>query len=191
MSRFSSSLTVPPRRRIAPGALAGALCLLLAVVGRPTFAADESAPTIVVTRFFLQDDMRPGPGGRAPGAEGVARRTEALARQVREALEASDRYRVLELDYDSDAYQAFEESSGRVFECKSCVAELGKAVGSDLVAHGWVQRVSNLIINFNVEIIDSDTGKVYDRATVDTRGNTDKSWHDGGDYLLRHLNFEL
>lgn len=167
-------------------------------LGMPTGAraADSgssaaSAGTIVVTEFALQDDMVPGPGGRAPGGEAVARRTAELASYVRDAMAASDRYRLVPLDTGSDAYRRFENASGRVFECKRCVAELGRALGTEFVAHGWVQRVSNLIINLNVEIIDVDTGRVYDRATVDTRGNTDKSWRDGASYLLRHLQHTL
>jgi hypothetical protein len=74
------------------------------------------AGTIVVTEFALQDDMVPGPGGRAPGGEAVARRTAELAAYVRDAMAASDRYRLVPLDTDSDAYRRFENSSGRVFE---------------------------------------------------------------------------
>lgn len=186
-------ITIPSPRsgRPAGAVLAFALVLFLAHGGGARAEAGGAAGTIVVTEFALQDDMVPGPGGRAPGGEAVARRTAELATYVRDAMEQSDRYRLVPLDTDSEAYRRFENSSGRVFECKRCVAELGRDLGTDFVAHGWVQRVSNLIINLNVEIIDVDTGRVYDRATVDTRGNTDKSWRDGASYLLRHLEHAL
>jgi hypothetical protein len=154
------------------------------------FAA-ESMPTIVIIDFALRDDMVPGPGGKAPGADEVSRRTEELRKYFVEILERSDKYQLIELDRESDAYKALVESHGRLFECKRCIVTFGRAVHSDYVLHGWVQRVSNLIINLNVEILDSESGKVYDRASVDTRGNTDKSWQDGVSFLKRHLEYDL
>jgi len=154
---------------VAGGALAGA------------------APTMVVVDFSLQDDMQPAPGVPAPGAGAVARRVQALTEHVTDRARASTRYRLLPLDRESAAYARLQASSGRLFQCRHCLIEFGEALGVDYVLHGWVQRVSNLIINFNIEILGVDSGRVHDRAGIDIRGNTDKSWRDGADYLLRHM----
>ncbi|NNM00607.1 MAG: DUF2380 domain-containing protein [Gammaproteobacteria bacterium] len=163
---------------------------MLGAAALPARAA-ASPPSIVAIDFALRDDMTPGPGGKAPGAADVARRTRMIRDFFAEQLAGSENFTQLALERDSDSYRELMNASGRLFECKRCIVKYGEQLGSDYVLHGWVQRVSNLIINLNVEILEVASGKVYDRATVDTRGNTDKTWMDGASYLLRHLRHEL
>jgi len=165
--------------------------LALALAGLAVAAAEPDKPTIVAVDFALQDDMVPGPGGKAPGAAAVARRTAMLREYFVDALADSETFELIPLERGGDALNALAASRGRLFECKHCLVAFGRELGADYVLHGWVQRVSNLIINLNVEILEVSSGKVYDRASVDTRGNTDKSWRDGASYLLRHLQREL
>ncbi len=158
--------------------------LVLAAIALPAAAAE---PTIVVIDFALQDDMQPAPGTPAPGAEAVQRRTRDLGEYFRRLAAESTRYELVALDRDAPAYRRLQQSSGRLFQCKHCIVAFGREIGADYVLHGWVQRVSNLIINMNVEILEVASGRVLDRASVDTRGNTDKSWLDGASYLSRHM----
>ncbi|HQT26410.1 MAG TPA: DUF2380 domain-containing protein, partial [Burkholderiales bacterium] len=51
---------------------------------------------------------------------------------------------------------------------------------------GWVQKVSNLILNINVAARSVTTGKVIEEGSVDIRGNTDESWSRGLSYLMRN-----
>ncbi|MCP4410012.1 MAG: DUF2380 domain-containing protein [Gammaproteobacteria bacterium] len=53
---------------------------------------------------------------------------------------------------------------------------------------GWgtVQKVSNLILNINVYIADVETNQFIFIKSVDIRGNTDKSWTRGLNWLLRY-----
>ena len=69
-------------------------------------------------------------------------------------------------------------------DCNGCELELAKELGADLVALGWVQKVSNLILNVNMQIRDVDTGKLVKAGSVDIRGNTDESWRRGAVYLV-------
>ena len=50
---------------------------------------------------------------------------------------------------------------------------------------GWVQKVSNLILNMNVVVRDTATGEVVSGKSVDMRGNTDESWSRALDWLVR------
>ncbi len=52
---------------------------------------------------------------------------------------------------------------------------------------GWVQKVSNLILNINVRIEDVSTGAVLLQKSVDLRSNTDESWRRGVDALVRDM----
>jgi hypothetical protein len=49
---------------------------------------------------------------------------------------------------------------------------------------GWVQKVSNLILNMNIVVRDAKTGQVILSKSVDMRGNTDESWSRALDWLV-------
>ena len=50
----------------------------------------------------------------------------------------------------------------------------------------WVQKVSNLILNINVEVR-TEAGATRYRGSVDIRGNTDESWLRGVRRLAENL----
>ncbi len=70
-------------------------------------------------------------------------------------------------------------------DCNGCELALAKALGAELAAYGWVQKVSNLILNVNLVIEEVGTGKRLQAGSVDIRGNTDESWERGLRYLVR------
>ncbi len=51
--------------------------------------------------------------------------------------------------------------------------------GAERVALCWVQKVSNLILNVNIEVRDAASGATLYAKSVDIRGNTDESWLRG------------
>ena len=75
-------------------------------------------------------------------------------------------------------------------ECNGCEIGLGRALGADWVLIGWVQKVSNLILNLNVIVRDVSSGRVVAKAFVDLRGNTDRSWTRATHYLLDEILLE-
>lgn len=81
------------------------------------------------------------------------------------------------------------EAMGSLRGCNGCDLDLGRALHADLEAFGWVQKVSNLILNINVEVRDVASGRLVEAGSVDIRGNTDESWRRGLDYLLENRIF--
>ncbi len=73
--------------------------------------------------------------------------------------------------------------------CNGCELDLARQLGAQQVAYGWVQKVSNLILNVNVVIEDAETGRPLHAESVDIRGNTDESWQRGLRYLLNERMF--
>jgi hypothetical protein len=68
--------------------------------------------------------------------------------------------------------------------CNGCELPLARQLGADFAAVGWVQKVSNLILNVNLQIRDVASGRLVQSGSVDIRGNTDESWRRGTLYLL-------
>ena len=69
--------------------------------------------------------------------------------------------------------------------CNGCELRLAHDLGADLAGIGWVQKVSNLILNINLQVRDVATGRLVHAGSVDIRGNTDESWRRGIVYLLQ------
>ncbi|MFD1703024.1 DUF3280 domain-containing protein [Methylopila henanensis] len=78
----------------------------------------------------------------------------------------------------------------KLMTCGACPAGIAKTLGADYSAIGYVQKVSNLILNLNVEIRDARTGEVVRKGSADIRGNTEESWRHGLSYLMRHTILE-
>lgn len=73
--------------------------------------------------------------------------------------------------------------------CNGCELDMARDLGAEQAAYGWVQKVSNLILNVNLVIEDAGTGQVLHAQSVDIRGNTDESWTRGLRYLLQERMF--
>ena len=69
--------------------------------------------------------------------------------------------------------------------CNGCLAEAGQKLGTRLVAIGWVQRVSELILNVNVSVRVAATDEEVLAKSVDLRGNNDESWTRAVAFMLR------
>ena len=73
--------------------------------------------------------------------------------------------------------------------CNGCELRLAAKIGADLAGLGWVQKVSNLILNINLQVRDVASGRLTHAGSVDIRGNTDESWRRGILYLLERVIF--
>ena len=60
------------------------------------------------------------------------------------------------------------------------------AAGARISVAGWVQKVSNLILNMNFYLRDARSGNSITSMSADFRGNTDESWSRAASYLLRN-----
>ncbi|RZA19143.1 MAG: DUF2380 domain-containing protein [Proteobacteria bacterium] len=75
----------------------------------------------------------------------------------------------------------------KLYDCNGCDAAIGRALGADRTLTAWVQKVSNLILNINIQIRDVQSGLIVLTRSVDIRGNTDVSWLRGVRYLARSM----
>lgn len=163
------------------GSMRAASLLLLAVPLWLSVADGRAAaPKVAVFGFELFDTSLQG---EMEGTDPADQARLALVEQeLRERLDASGRYQIVDTAGLADDI----ERAGRLRTCNGCEVALADRLGADLALVGWVQKVSNLILNINVTIRDVPTGELVFASSVDIRGNTDESWRHGIRYLLKN-----
>ena len=163
------------RLRIA----AAALLLLPALATLPPTAAAE-VPRLAVFDLELVDTSLEG---EMQGVDPVEQaRLATTSDLLRSLLAESGRFEVLDLAPAAEAIAA----AGRIRTCNGCEGRIGRELGADLVLNGWVQKVSNLILNLNLVMRDADSRERVFAGSVDIRGNTDQSWAHGIRYLVKN-----
>ncbi len=150
--------------------------LLLAICLLADHAARAEPPKAAVFPFELDDTSLQG-SMKGQDTDDLARLAR-LDTQLRDALERSGRYTAVAVP---------AEAAGRtLWSCNGCEADLARKADAAFAIVGWVQKVSNLILNINLVIRDVATGQRVAGGSVDIRGDTDESWTRGLSYLLRN-----
>ena len=111
------------------------------------------------------------------------KRLKIITKILRKKLEESKRYKPIDI---SPAKKEIEYWRGGFHACNGCDADVAKKLGADLSLVGYVQKVSNLILNINVFMRDTKTGKLVEVQSVDVRGNTDETWTRSISYMIRN-----
>ena len=157
-----------------------ALLMALLAAGVAAVKADEPLPALAELGFELVDEQ--------PDAANDAvlrRRLAALQVQLQQGLHQQGLYRVVDTAPAQDLIDGVRAQNALVYRCNGCLAEVGQRLGTRLVAVGWVQKVSNLILNINVSLRDAATNQEVLIKSVDLRGNTDETWTRGMAFMLR------
>lgn len=143
-------------------------------------AGARELPAVAVFDFELVDTSLEG---ELRGANPDERaRLDLISGLLRQELEASGKLHIID-----GAPIAERLAPGRSLRsCRGCELELAAELGADFALIGWVQKVSNLILNINVSVREVATGRLATGASVDIRGNTDESWSRGTRYLVKH-----
>ncbi len=156
------------------------LIAALLTCGATALAADAEPPTLAVIGFELVDEQPDS--ARAAQLRG---RLAAIKAQLEQGLQARALYRVVDTAAAAELIEAQRERHAFLYRCNACLAEVGQRLGTRLVAVGWVQRVSELILNINVSVRDAQTDAEVLSKSVDLRGNTDETWARGVNFMLR------
>jgi hypothetical protein len=141
-------------------------------------SAHAAVPQVAVFDFELVDTSLEG-ATYGPRADQQARLAQITGR-LRDQLAKSGRVTVVDI-----TPVAAQARAANLRNCGGCEAQFANQVGADLAVTGWVQKVSNLILNMNVMVTDAKTGHVTLKS-VDMRGNcnTDESWSRASDWLI-------
>jgi uncharacterized protein DUF2380 len=162
-----------------PGRVAGLLAIVLLLLSSLAARAEEK-PRIAVFDFQLIDTSP------APATPEERDRTRRLGDALRDALRRSGHYDVV----DIAPVRAKLAGMAEIRDCNGCERALAHELGASQAAYGWVQKVSNLILNLNLVIEDAASGRILHAGSVDIRGNTDESWFRGLKFLLEEHVFD-
>jgi hypothetical protein len=144
-------------------------------------AADAPLKTIALLDFELIDT------GLDHASDAAQReRLQAISQALRQEFIDRHFYTVLD-NKPAAALISDLQSRFKLYDCNGCDADIGRALGADRTLTGWVQKVSNLILNINIQVRDVQSGNIVLARSVDIRGNTDASWMRGVRYLARSM----
>jgi hypothetical protein len=154
---------------------------VLLAFGGTHAAAQQPLKKLLVLEFELIDDQK----DVVPFPEKEARLAMASQR-LREALVREELYNVID---SAPVAQLISTEAARqsLLGCNGCELDIARKAGADRILLAWVQKVSNLILNINIEVRDANTGQVVLAKSVDLRGNTDQSWQRGIDFIVRGM----
>jgi hypothetical protein len=151
-----------------------ALTVLLA---GPAYSA-EPAKTAV---FDIELIDMSGEAGQGP-RDDQTRRLDLASAELRNLLEQSRQLTLIDLSPQLEVIAA----KAPLNRCNGCSQDIAKELGADLAVTGIVQKTSNLILSFAIEVKDVRTGKVLRGGQVDIRGNTDETWLRGVRWVVKN-----
>ena len=154
----------------------------LTLAGRSAQAQASALRSLTVLDFELVDDQN----NPLTKAAQVLRLRNATAQLQRELTEQS-LYRIVDPAPSQALQGRLREQQEFLYRCDDCAAQVGKLMDVDLVMVTWVQKVSELILNLNVQILDVKTEQVVFTKSVDMRGNDDVSWMRAVHFLVRDM----
>src|SRR3989442_14999063 len=161
------------------------LITLLAFAGLACAQASAAEPkSLALVDCELIDDMRPFAAEQA--RREVDQRIALITAELAKELEGRGMYRVLDRAPAAKLIERFR-ASYELRACNGCEIDIGKALGAERIALCWVQKVSNLILNINVEVRSVATGQTVYVKSVDIRGNTDETWLRGVRRLVENI----
>lgn len=151
------------------------LFLVAAFASAPAAATDRPAKVLVFDLEIVDTS------GEAPNPD-HAGRLERVTGILRKGLEASHRYEVTGIRDTAAA----ADVPASMASCNGCEVDLGRKAGADIVVTGFIHKISTLILNLQIIMRDVGSGDVIAVGNADIRGDNERAWRHGVEWLLRH-----
>jgi hypothetical protein len=151
-----------------------AMACALAALPRAPKAAEPI--TVAVADFDYIDPS----GGVVDQERAPTERLRALVQQVREALDQSDRYRVVPLACDPAPC-----SAGRTDPAE--LLAKARAVGARLLVFGGIQKMNAVLQYGNAEVVDLEADRLVFDRNIAFRNDNEESWRHAAQFLVAEL----
>lgn len=155
------------------------VCAWLVGLAVMSFASGalQAAPRAVVFDFEFIDTSLEGDYGKRDDEK---KRLQLMGDYLRDALTRKGLYEVVDVAPVRDEVKKVRA----LHDCNGCVEQIAAPLNVDVALIGYVQKVSNLILNVNVEVRDVKTGARLNVYSADIRSNTDQSWLRGLSFIV-------
>jgi len=179
-----NTLSSEPFMSARPGRRHSAYLLIgIAVAALAGGVADAgSLPALLILPLDMFDTSGEIPARTQEYDDRLASLTSYLTRSL-----ADERIYSVVDQHPISAAIASARATQRLSECNGCERDLARLVRADRVLVGEVDKISTLIGNLNLRIVDVATGRVVVARTLSFRGDTDEAWQRAGDFFVRDL----
>ncbi|MFT3730599.1 MAG: DUF3280 domain-containing protein [Hyphomicrobium sp.] len=161
---------MPSLQRVMP-------LLLLSFFAFPAHAATKAA----VFPFDLHDAQQDGEIVPQYNPEDL-RRLKLVADELKTLMEKDGKYAVVDLS----SREKEVEAAAPFNQCNGCEVPIAKEAGADIAVTGFVDKVSDALINLAIVARDTKTGELTKTMSASINGNTDDLWLHGVRYLWRN-----
>lgn len=151
--------------------------LIACVIALASMAVRAAEPVTVAVADFDYADTS---GEATDQAAAHAARLRALTQQMRDGLDDSGRYRVMQLACASGPCSAGNTDPAEP------IAK-ARAAGARLLVFGGVQKMSTLIQFASAQVVDLEADRLVFNRRLSFRGDTDEAWRRAGEFLVADL----
>lgn len=109
-------------------------------------------------------------------------RLKLIADELRSLMEKDERYQVVDLSGKAQEIDA----ASPFYKCDGCEVPIAKEAGADVVVTGYVDKLSNALIQLQLVERNVATGELTKTMSASINGNTDELWLHGLKYLWRN-----
>lgn len=149
-----------------------ALLIAFLLPAFPAYAATRAA----VFEIELQDTSG------EPNTPAQAERIRATTEALRNELAETGKYETVDLSADADRIAKL----GYQRSCVTCFMDVARERDADVAVFGTVNKISTLILSMEIKVLSIDTGKEVARGVADIRGDNDRAWLRGMQWLVQH-----
>lgn len=150
-----------------------------ATAGAEADTSINKSKKIVFLGTKFQNDHK----SQEPTSDSERSRIKAVEEIFKKELENTGNFTFVPL---TDEIKSKILTGQAIGECGGCEFDYGNSLNADISAWILIQKVSNLILNINLYMVDIHSRKIILTQSVDIRGNTDLSWTKGMKYLIQH-----
>jgi len=154
----------------------GSVAVVCAAAMLPGSSRAVEPVAIAVADFDYFDPS----GGVTDQGRAAAERLRVLVQQVRDSLDESARYRVVELKCEPSPC-----SAGRTDPAE--LLAKARAVGARLLVFGGIQKMSAVIQYGNAEVVDIEADRLVFDRNIAFRNDSEESWRYAAKSLVDEL----
>ncbi len=150
---------------------------LACIFAVPAMAATKAA----VFPFDLHDAQQDGEIVPQYNPDDL-RRLKLVADELKSLMQKDGKYAVVDLS----SREKEIESASPFNQCNGCEVAIAKEAGADIAVTGFVDKVSDALLNLAIIARDTKTGELTKTMSASINGNTDDLWLHGVRYLWRN-----